>query len=65
MKYLLTAKWSDIVRTKTLHAKDDAEAIACGALLVVGEAFADPVWARGSIKLTAPDGSLVKSMEPK
>jgi hypothetical protein len=52
-------KWTNIV------AYDDMNAQMHAITYILDEAMSSPVWAKGAITLTAPDGRLVAEMGAK
>ena len=60
-------KASTTAKTKWIHlvASDDSTAMMDAIGYIMNEAMSSPVWAKGAITLTAPDGRLVAEMGAK
>ena len=60
-------KASTTTKTKWIHlvASDDSSAMMDAIGYIMNEAMSSPVWAKGAITLTAPDGRLVAEMGAK
>ena len=63
--YKLKASTTTKTKWTYLVASDDTEAMMDAFEYIMDEAMSSPVWAKGAITLTAPDGRLVAEMGAK
>jgi hypothetical protein len=63
--YTLQATTSTTAQAVPIEAEDDSSAMLQAIDQILGRALASPVWARGLITLTDPDGNVIQTMDAR